>query len=165
MNDLLCRNAWFESPLGYISVSATNNSITEVSFLDKKPDADENSEIECIAECVKQLQEYFAGNRKSFNLTLNPAGTDFQKKVWNKLLEIPFGKTTTYLAIAKKLGDEKVIRAAASANGKNPIAIIIPCHRVIGSDGSLVGYAGGLERKQKLLELEQGVFQMKMDVF
>ena len=105
------------------------------------------------------------GTRKIFRLNLNPSGTDFQKHVWNELLHIPFGKTTTYLAMAKKLGDEKVIRAAANANGKNPIAIIIPCHRVIGSNGSLVGYAGGMERKRKLLELEQGVFQMSLDVF
>ena len=107
-----------------------------------------------MEDCVFQLQEYFDGKRKAFDIKLNPEGTDFQKKVWNRLLEILYGKTLSYLELSKQLGDVKAIRAVANANGKNPIWIIIPCHRVIGSDGSLTGYAGGLSRKQWLLEHE-----------
>ena len=101
-----------------------------------------------------EVNEYFDGKREVFTLDLNPEGTDFQKKVWDALLTIPFGKTTSYLELSKTLGDVKAIRAVAAANGKNPLWIIVPCHRVIGSDGSLTGYAGGLHRKQWLLEHE-----------
>ena len=107
-----------------------------------------------LKETVNQLQEYFDGKRTDFTFKLNLKGTDFQQKVWRELSKIPFGKTISYLDLAKKLGDPKVIRAAASANGKNPIWIVIPCHRVIGTDGSLTGYAGGLWRKKWLLEHE-----------
>ena len=107
-----------------------------------------------LKECTQQLNEYFHGKRIEFSLPLAPKGTDFQKIVWSELQRIPIGKTVTYMDMAKRLGDPKVIRAAGTANGKNPIAIIIPCHRVIGSDGSLTGYAGGLKRKQWLLEHE-----------
>ena len=107
-----------------------------------------------LVDAVQQLREYFAGERKTFQLELNPQGTPFQKKVWTSLLEIPYGTTTTYLALSRKLGDEKTIRAVAAANGKNPLWIVVPCHRVIGSDGSLTGYAGGLSRKKWLLEHE-----------
>lgn len=115
--------------------------------------------IEKIENAVNQFEEFFKGERISFDIKLSPEGTKFQKRVWNQLLEIPFGKTTTYQQMANQLGNPKVIRAAASANGKNPIAIIIPCHRVIGSDGSLTGYAGGLHRKKWLLEHESPVKQ------
>lgn len=101
-----------------------------------------------------QLKEYFNGERKEFDLPLEIEGTDFNKKVWNELLKIPYGKTISYKELAIRLGDEKVIRAAAKANGDNTLPIVIPCHRVIGSDGSLVGYGGGLKIKEKLLELE-----------
>lgn len=107
-----------------------------------------------LQKAMQQLEEYFRGNRKQFDLPLNPQGTPFQQKVWNELLKIDYGSTATYLQMAKRLGDVKAIRAAASANGKNPIGIIIPCHRVIGADGKLTGYAGGLHRKQWLLEHE-----------
>lgn len=109
---------------------------------------------ETIQDVIKQFKEYFKGTRKDFNIKLSPEGTTFQKKVWNELLNIPYGKTATYQQMANTLGDPKVIRAAASANGKNPISIVIPCHRVIGSDGSLTGYAGGLQRKKWLLDHE-----------
>jgi methylated-DNA-[protein]-cysteine S-methyltransferase len=109
---------------------------------------------ESLQDCVQQLSEYFNDTRKEFNLKLNPQGTEFQKRVWNELLNVPFGKTRTYSEQSKKLGNIKAIRAVASANGKNPIWIIIPCHRIIGSDGSLTGYAGGLWRKKWLLEHE-----------
>ena len=103
---------------------------------------------------MEQLVAYFNGTLKAFDLPLSPAGTEFQQRVWNELLAIPFGQTHSYLDLANKLGDEKVIRAAASANGKNPIPIIIPCHRIIGSDGSLTGYSGGLEKNRWLLQHE-----------
>lgn len=106
---------------------------------------------------ISQLTEYFEGNRKEFELPIQLAGTDFQKSVWETLMTIPFGKTESYLGLSRKLGDENAIRAVASANGANAISIIVPCHRIIGSDGDLVGYAGGLPAKKKLLTLE-GVF-------
>ena len=117
---------------------------------------------ETLRDCVIQLKEYFQGTRNQFSLTLNPKGTDFQKKVWNELQKIPYGKTITYLDLAKKLGNVKSIRAAANANGKNPIWIVIPCHRVIGADGSLVGYAGGLLRKKWLLDHESPYIQQSL---
>ena len=107
-----------------------------------------------LKKCVFQLQQYFDGNRKEFDLKLNPKGTEFQKRVWSQLQAIPYGKTTSYLEFSKQLGDAKAIRAVANANSKNPIGIVIPCHRVIGSDGRLTGYAGGLHRKKWLLEHE-----------
>ncbi|MDP5044935.1 MAG: methylated-DNA--[protein]-cysteine S-methyltransferase, partial [Leeuwenhoekiella sp.] len=115
-----------------------------------------------LKEVVFQLEHYFTGDLKDFNLKLNLQGTDFQKKVWLQLARIPFGKTTSYLQMAKDLGDPKVIRAAATANGKNPIAIIVPCHRVIGSDHSMTGYAGGIWRKKWLLEHESPVTQQTL---
>lgn len=142
-----------KSPLGYTKILGDENGIASISVLNS-----EEKETEIIPlslqDCVQQLQDYFEGNRKSFSLTLNPKGTSFQKQVWNELQNIPFGKTITYLELSKRLGDVKAIRAAANANGKNPIWIVVPCHRVIGSDGSLTGYAGGLHRKQWLLEHE-----------
>ena len=107
-----------------------------------------------LQDCVVQLNDYFEGKRTSFNLNLNPSGTFFQKQVWDELQNIPFGKTISYLDLSKKLGDVKAIRAVANANGKNPLWIVVPCHRVIGTDGSLTGYAGGLHRKQWLLQHE-----------
>jgi methylated-DNA-[protein]-cysteine S-methyltransferase len=101
-----------------------------------------------------QLKEYFAGTRKEFDVPLDIEGTDFQKRVWNELRNIPYGKTISYKTLSEKLGDVKAIRAVGKANGQNPIAIIIPCHRVIGANGNLVGYAGGLDIKEKLLHLE-----------
>lgn len=115
-----------------------------------------------IQQIKKQFEEYFNGARKSFNIKLSPEGTEFQKKVWSELLNIPYGKTATYQQMANTLGDPRVIRAAASANGKNPISIVIPCHRVIGSDGSLTGYAGGLHRKKWLLEHENPSAQQSL---
>ena len=117
---------------------------------------------ECLQDCVVQLEEYFNGKRASFNLTVNPKGTKFQIKVWKSLLKINFGKTKSYLEQSKALGDIKAIRAVASANGKNPIWIIIPCHRVISSDGSLTGYAGGIWRKKWLLAHENPVKQQSL---
>ena len=145
--------AFFQTPLGVAEIKGDEMGLVSISILN------ENQEIstkisDSLKIAVHQLQEYFAGERKMFQLQLNPQGTPFQKRVWQSLLEIPFGKTTSYLALSRKLGDEKAIRAVAAANGKNPLWIVIPCHRVIGSDGSLTGYAGGLSRKKWLLEHE-----------
>ncbi len=145
------------TPIGSLSIYGDDIGISEVVFQESKIASEKIPNN--LKEAVIQLAEYFEGKRNQFNLQLNPKGTDFQKKVWQQLLKIPFGKTTSYQEMANKLGDPKVIRAAASANGKNPIAIIIPCHRVIGSDGSLTGYAGGLHRKKWLLEHESPVKQ------
>lgn len=144
---------FLKTPLGTAEITGDSEGISEIKILDE--DQESNSEVPTeLAEAVHQLQEYFEGNRQEFSLNLNPAGTDFQKKVWKALEEIPFGQTTSYLELSKKLGDVKAIRAVASANGKNPLWIVIPCHRVIGTDGSLTGYAGGLHRKKWLLEHE-----------
>jgi methylated-DNA-[protein]-cysteine S-methyltransferase len=113
--------------------------------------------------CIQQFDEYFQNKRTTFDIPLLLIGSDFQKQVWNELLNIPFGKTSSYLALSQKLNNEKAIRAVASANGANAISIIIPCHRIIGSDGDLVGYAGGLSAKKKLLQLENSFNQLEMN--
>ncbi|WP_108868006.1 methylated-DNA--[protein]-cysteine S-methyltransferase [Aquimarina aquimarini] len=151
-----------ETPLGMATISGDKDGIISVSVTKESahsPSTDVPSHLE---GAVLQLQEYFEGQRTDFDLSLNPIGTDFQKKVWGELLKIPFGKTVSYLDIAKRLGDPKSIRAAASANGKNPLWIIVPCHRVIGSDGALTGYAGGLWRKKWLLDHENPVKQQSL---
>jgi methylated-DNA-[protein]-cysteine S-methyltransferase len=150
----------FQSPLGSIEITGSNGVVFSVSFLDEeKPQGKIPASLK---PCVTQLEEYFSGKRKKFDLPLQPNGTTFQRHVWDELLKIPFGKTISYMQMARQLGDEKSIRAAASANGKNPIGIIIPCHRVIGSNSELVGYAGGLWRKQWLLDHENG--QQSLDL-
>ncbi len=145
--------SYINSPAGCLRLTTDETSVLEISFCEAK---EVNDEVrpEVLKNLETQLQEYFEGKRKNFELELNPEGTDFQKKVWKELVNIPFGKTLSYLDMAKILGDEKVIRAAAAANGKNPIGIVIPCHRVIGQNGKLVGYAGGLPRKKWLLDHE-----------
>lgn len=145
--------AYYKTPIGTAKIVGDENGISAITVVD---DAVETSaEIpEILKDCVQQLNEYFNGTRKQFGLKLNPQGTDFQKRVWKELLQVSYGKTRTYLEQSKQLGDVKAIRAVASANGKNPIWIIIPCHRIIGSDGSLTGYAGGIWRKKWLLEHE-----------
>lgn len=145
--------AIINTPLGLTEIQGDENGISKIYI------RNENVEITSkipskLKEAVLQLQEYFEGKRTHFTFLLHPSGTEFQKKVWQELLNIPFGKTCSYLELSKKLGDVKAIRAVAAANGKNPLWIVIPCHRVIGSDGSLTGYAGGLWRKKWLLEHE-----------
>lgn len=142
-----------KTPVGTLKISGDPEGISEVKFTED-PEIAYDKTPSVLAEAVKQLKEYFNKERSHFNLKLNPQGTEFQKKVWDALQSVEFGKTQTYQQIANSLGDPKVIRAAAAANGRNPIAIIIPCHRIIGSDGSLTGYAGGLHRKKWLLEHE-----------
>lgn len=143
-----------QSPIGVIEIVGNSEGVSSILFKDDDSLAISENIPKELNDVVTQLQEYFEGKRSTFNVKIAPKGTDFQKRVWNELLNIPFGKTLNYQQIANKLGDPKVIRAAASANGKNPISIIIPCHRVIGSDGSLTGYTGGLHRKKWLLEHE-----------
>ncbi|MFD0963176.1 methylated-DNA--[protein]-cysteine S-methyltransferase [Pseudofulvibacter geojedonensis] len=153
--------AYIKTPIGVAKIIGTNKGIEIVSILND--DVELSKKIpNSLQNCTQQLQEYFNNDRKEFDLKLNPQGTEFQKKVWNSLLEIPFGTTTSYLKQTRLLGDEKAIRAVASANGKNPIWLIIPCHRVIGANGSLTGYAGGLWRKKWLLEHELGIKQTKL---
>lgn len=144
--------AFITSPLGITKIEGDENGIAVISVLSEGKETKKIPVV--LAEAVSQLQEYFEGKRTEFTFRLNPQGTDFQQKVWQELLNIPFGKTTSYMDLSKKLGDVKAIRAVASANGKNPLWIVVPCHRVIGSDGSLTGYAGGLWRKKWLLEHE-----------
>jgi len=155
------QTAYYKTPIGTTKIVGDENGIIAVSIMD---DAMETSaEIpEILKDCVQQLNEYFNGTRTEFNLKLNPQGTDFQKRVWKELLLVSYGKTRTYLEQSKQLGDVKAIRAVASANGKNPIWIIIPCHRIIGSDGSLTGYAGGIWRKKWLLEHEKPSTQQSL---
>jgi methylated-DNA-[protein]-cysteine S-methyltransferase len=144
--------AYINSPLGITKIEGDGNGISIISVLSEGEISAKIPKI--LQEAVTQLQDYFEGNRTEFTFKLNPKGTEFQQKVWQELCNIPFGKTTSYLDLSKKLGDVKAIRAVASANGKNPLWIVVPCHRVIGSDGSLTGYAGGLWRKQWLLDHE-----------
>jgi methylated-DNA-[protein]-cysteine S-methyltransferase len=113
--------------------------------------------------CKQQLREYFHGSRKKFDLPVLLAGTEFQKRVWEALMKIPYGKTQSYAGLSRKLGDEKAIRAVARANGENALSIIVPCHRILGSDGSLTGYAGGLRVKKKLLQLEGASLQQELN--
>ena len=153
--------AYIQTPLGTAQIKGDATGICSVSVLDKEVKLS-TSISDCLKPAVVQLQDYFKGNRQSFNLKLSPQGTPFQKKVWTALQQIPYGKTVSYLEISKTLGNEKAIRAVATANGKNPLWIVIPCHRVIGSDGSLTGYAGGLWRKKWLLQHERPSQQMQL---
>ena len=150
-----------KTPLGFAKLEGDESGISSLTVLNNEiTESDVISET--LQESARQLKEYFNGERSEFSLKLNPQGTDFQKRVWSELLNIPFGKTISYLELSKRLGDVKAIRAAASANGKNPLWIIIPCHRVIGSDGSLTGYASGLSRKKWLLDHESPYKQQSL---
>lgn len=147
---------YYKSPVGYLQIAIEEEKIHSIDFMDDEfiDPGQTNVPDKLFDECSIQLTEYFEGKRKKFSLPLSFAGTTFQQRVWRQLSEIPFGKTWSYLDMAIKLGDPKCIRAAASANGKNPFSIVIPCHRVIGKNGSLTGYAGGLWRKKWLLDHE-----------
>lgn len=149
------------SPLGCTKIVGDKRGISAISILSSEEKLTDSIPL-VLEDCVYQLYEYFDGNRTQFNLNLNLEGTDFQKRVWVSLLSIPYGKTLSYLQLSQQLGDVKAIRAVANANGKNPLWIVVPCHRVIGSDGSLTGYAGGLSRKQWLLEHESPYRQQRL---
>lgn len=142
-----------DSPVGILKIICSDEHVTAVLFCNEEM-GQENDSHPLLQKCIDQLNEYFSGKRKTFDLPLNQEGTQFQQQVWQLLLQIPFGKTISYHQLATQYGDLKAIRAVASANGKNNLAIIVPCHRVIGSNQSLTGYAGGLWRKKWLLEHE-----------
>lgn len=150
-----------KSPLGFTKITGDLDGIASVIVLNSEEQISKNIP-KILADCVLQLNQYFEGTREQFSLKLNPKGTVFQNRVWDALQTIPHGKTTSYLKLSKQLGDVKAIRAVANANGKNPLWIIIPCHRVIGTDGSLTGYAGGLHRKQWLLDHESPYKQQSL---
>ncbi|WP_445456023.1 methylated-DNA--[protein]-cysteine S-methyltransferase [Flavobacterium sp. HNIBRBA15423] len=154
------QTVFINTPLGTAKIKGDEKGISLIS-INEEGEISKKIPLE-LKEAVNQLREYFEGKRKEFNFELNPKGTDFQQKVWKVLLKIPYGKTTSYLELSKTLGDVKAIRAVASANGKNPLWIVIPCHRVIGSDGSLTGYAGGLWRKKWLIDHENPIKQQSL---
>ena len=147
--------AYYKSPLGPIEVSGTPHSILSVEFVEEMLSEDTDLPF-CLKTCLKQIDEYFSGKRKEFLLKLDPQGTNFQRLIWRQLEKIPYGAVISYGEIASIIGKPKACRAVGSANGRNPIAIIIPCHRVVGSDGSLTGYGGGLWRKEWLIKHEKG---------
>lgn len=149
------------SPIGYIKICGNDDGIASISILNSEEIITQDIP-KSLKACALQLQEYFEGKRQQFQLQLNPKGTEFQKSVWNQLQQIPFGKHISYLELSKQLNNVKAIRAVAAANGKNPILIVVPCHRVIGSDGSLTGYVAGLSTKQWLLNHENSDIQLTL---
>ncbi|MBP7319215.1 MAG: methylated-DNA--[protein]-cysteine S-methyltransferase [Flavobacterium sp.] len=154
------QTAYIKTPLGIATIIGDENGVSEISV---SQEGEVSTIIPAVLqEAVLQLQDYFEKKRTSFDFKINLKGTEFQQKVWKGLLEIPFGKTMSYMELSKNMGDAKAIRAVASANGKNPLWIVVPCHRVIGADGSLTGYAGGLWRKKWLLEHENPTTQQSL---
>jgi methylated-DNA-[protein]-cysteine S-methyltransferase len=151
--------SYYHSPVGLLKITGTESFISEVNFYDKtrKVSGKKKSLTPLLIQCLEQLIQYFNGERRNFDLPIHQPGTPFQQEVWSTLLTIPFGKTLSYQELARLIGDTKATRAVANANGKNNIAIIVPCHRVIGTNRELVGYAGGLWRKKWLLEHEAKV--------
>jgi methylated-DNA-[protein]-cysteine S-methyltransferase len=149
-------SSYYHSPVGFLKISGTDEYITEVSFNDKVQNVEgkKRNLPPMVIQCIEQMIQYFNGERRIFELPINQPGTVFQQGVWNELMAIPFAKTISYLELARRTGDGKASRAVASANGKNNVAIIVPCHRVIGSNNDLIGYGGGLWRKKWLLEHE-----------
>ncbi|WP_312835677.1 methylated-DNA--[protein]-cysteine S-methyltransferase [Sedimentibacter saalensis] len=145
----------FQTKIGLVAIEDNGTEITDVNVISENHSIEVN-ETSLLKNAALQLNEYLEGKRNSFDLPLNPNGTEFQKKVWAALCDIPFGETRSYKQIAEYIGNPKACRAVGMANNKNPIMIFIPCHRVVGSDGSLTGYAGGLDMKEKLLSLEKG---------
>ncbi len=148
------RYTTMDTPIGELTLLGDEGKLTGVWMGPKDPEPHWVRDEDALAEPVTQLNEYFAGERTTFDLELEPAGTPFQQSVWDLLKEIPYGETTTYGALALELGNPRSVRAVGLANGRNPLPIVVPCHRVIGADGSLVGFGGGLDRKRKLLALE-----------
>lgn len=148
---------FYETEVAILAIKENDGRIIEIDFSKEEIPKDlELRKTPLIEETIKELEEYFRGKRRTFHIPLNPRGTEFQKSVWNELVKIPYGETSSYGEIAKRIGNPKAARAIGMANNRNPISIIIPCHRVIGSDGKLVGYGGGLDIKERLLELEKG---------
>lgn len=145
---------YYNSPLGVIKVVSNSEALTRLSFEDKPHYSTQNDSPAILSKALSQLDEYFKGYRRTFSLSLSPKGTTFQQSVWKTLQQIPYGQTVSYGKLARRLGNPNKVRAVGKANGKNPIPIIIPCHRVIGADNSLVGYSGGIDRKKYLLKHE-----------
>ncbi len=158
----IMKTVYINSPLGITKIIGDENGISVISVSDVGTNEISQTIPEVLQQAVSQLNEYFEGKRTNFDIKLNPQGTEFQQKVWKALLEIPYGKTVSYMDQTKKLGDVKAIRAVASANGKNPLWIVVPCHRVIGTNGSLTGYAGEIWRKKWLLEHESPSAQQSL---
>ena len=160
---LATTTTYYQSPLGLLRVGGTDTYISEIVFIDRLDETDyDGGQLNgpvtpIVIQCIEQLIQYFQGQRRSFDFPICQEGTEFQQRVWNELMGIPFGKTISYLELSRRLGDTKSIRAAAAANGKNNIVIVVPCHRVIGSKRDLVGYGGGLWRKKWLLDHETKV--------
>ncbi|HVA98629.1 MAG TPA: methylated-DNA--[protein]-cysteine S-methyltransferase [Bacteroidia bacterium] len=146
--------AYIHSPIGWIEIKGNENGISSLIFVEENEEKNTNVHP-TLKKAVLQITDYLNGKRTVFDVKINPEGTDFQKNVWQKLSEIPFGKTVSYLDIAIALGDKNATRAVGNANGKNPISIIVPCHRVVGTNGKMTGYAGGLWRKEWLLHHEK----------
>ena len=151
------QRAFLETPVGFIEIDCSDKGIRSLEFINFKVRI--NRTPACLRDCKEQLREYFEGTRRQFSIPLDLEGTHFQLMVWNELLKIPYGTTITYLELAKRIGDTKALRAVGGANATNPVSIIIPCHRVIGMGGKLVGYGGGLWRKKWLLEHEYAFAQ------
>ncbi len=148
--------AYYKSPIGIFKLTGADDAVHSIEFTELESASDEVGP-DALGLCCQQLDEYFNGTRHSFELPLRPQGTDFQKSVWQELLEIPFGETRSYMDIARALGKEAAVRAVGAANGRNRIPVIIPCHRVIGSNGALIGFGGGIWRKEYLLKHENVV--------
>ena len=156
----MIRYTRFKTPLGIVIATAAGAGLTAIHFVDEKhaPKVErgwiEDDQLPALRECAKQVCEYLDGKRKKFDLPLAPEGSDFQRRVWIEIARIPYGKTISYAQLAERAGAPGSARAAGAATGRNPLAMVVPCHRVVGSDGSLTGYAGGIERKAKMLEME-----------
>ena len=160
--------AYYPSDIGLLEITGTKASIKAVNFVEAEASEDSLKQTDLpplIATCLSQFAEYFRGERQEFSLELDPEGTDFQNAVWHQLTTIPYGQTVSYLDIAKRVGNEKAVRAVGAANGQNKISIIVPCHRVIGSNGQLTGYGGGLWRKAWLLNHEKRFSSPQMTLF
>ncbi len=147
-------SAVFSTPLGALRLVSDGEALVAVTFGDQVPEGAVPGHDAVLAEARRQLAAYFEGEPVAFSVPVRPAGTPFQRRVWAALCEIPHGATLSYGALAARLGDPRAAQAVGAANGQNPVAVVVPCHRVVGADGSLTGYAGGLERKRALLDLE-----------
>lgn len=149
--------AYFRAPLGIIAVTGNHSQVNSIGFIDQFYDQPSPEVPAEVQRCLQQLEQYFAGTLKEFKLNLKQEGTAFQKKVWHALLQIRYGRTLSYLQLARQLGDENSLRAVGKANGENKLAIVVPCHRVVGANGELTGYAGGVDKKEWLLNHEKAI--------
>lgn len=156
----LAGKTYYDTPIGSVEITCSSVGILGLQFIDY-PTYEINPAHDHLLQCIEQLDEYFNGQRTNFTVFLDLHGTDFQTKVWRQLMEIPLGQTASYLQVAKKIKSPKAVRAVGSACGKNQHWLLVPCHRVIGSDGKLTGYAGGLKRKRWLLHYEWGILHGK----